>query len=66
MLTNENIIAIGMIHPCKKDMDKGMDVLIPAEQSRCMCFPLSTDCVTLTFMYSVLCALLEHHLIPRE
>lgn len=61
-----NKTAIGMIYPCKKDIDKATDVLIPAEQSRCMCFTLSTYCVTLTFMYSALCALLEHHLIPRK
>lgn len=33
VLTNENTIAIGMIHPYKKDMEKGMDVLIPGELS---------------------------------
>lgn len=66
VLTTENIIAIGVIYPCKKDTDKRMDVLIPAEQNRCMCSTLSTYCLTLTFMYSVLCSLLEHHLIPRN
>lgn len=40
VLINDSTIAIGMIHPYRRDMEKGMDVLIPGELSRCMCFLL--------------------------
>lgn len=40
VLTNANTIALGMVNPYKKDMERGMDVLIAGELGRCTCYVL--------------------------